>query len=216
MGAGHALPLSSDATTLAQWCVPTRRLVLASASAGRLRLLTNAGLYPEVIVSGVPEDDVLGPPRVVVGELARRKALAVAEQVDDALVIGCDSLLDLDGVGLGKPATPAEAVARWEAMRGRSGTLLTGHCVIDTRTGARVADVAATEVRFGSPTDTEVAAYVATGEPLHVAGAFTLDGLAAPFLDGINGCAGNVIGLSLPLLRRLLHDLDVELVDLWF
>ncbi len=189
--------------------------MLASASPARLRLLRDAGLSPEVVVSGVPEDDVMGPPRVVVGELARRKALAVAAQVDDALVIGCDSLLDLDGVGLGKPGTPAEAVARWESMRGRSGTLLTGHCVIDTRTGSRAADVAATEVRFGEPSDEEVAAYVATGEPLQVAGAFTLDGLASPFLDGINGCAGNVIGLSLPLLRRLLGELDVRLVDLW-
>ncbi len=189
--------------------------MLASASPARLRLLRDAGLAPEVVVSGVAEDDVVGPPRVVVGELARRKALAVAATVENALVIGCDSLLDLDGVALGKPATAAAAVERWHAMRGRSGTLLTGHCVVDTLTGARAGDVAATEVRFGTPTDVEIAAYVATGEPLHVAGAFTLDGLSAPFLDGINGCPGNVIGLSLPLLRRLLGELDVALVDLW-
>ena len=100
-------------------------------------------------------------------------------------------------------------------MRGRSGTLLTGHCVVDTRTGQQAADVCATVVRFGDPSDAEIAAYVATGEPLHVAGAFTLDGRSAPFLDGIDGDAGNVIGLSLPLLRALLAKLDVSLVDLW-
>jgi septum formation protein len=189
--------------------------VLASASPARLRLLRDAGLSPDVVVSGVDEDGVTGTAREVVLELATRKAQAVACGVDDALVVGCDSLLELDGQVLGKPATEAEAVARWQAMRGRSGTLHTGHCVVDTATGASAGDVCSTLVRFGTPSDEEVRAYVATGEPLQVAGAFTLDGRSAPVLDGIDGDAGNVIGLSLPLLRALLAKLDVSLVELW-
>jgi septum formation protein len=196
--------------------MPARRLVLASASPARLGLLRGAGLDPEVLVSGVPEDDVdLGDTAAAVRVLAERKASAVAPRAGGALVVGCDSLLDLDGRALGKPATPADAVARWRRMRGRAGTLLTGHCVIDAASGARATDVAATTVRFGCPTDDEVAAYVASGEPLGVAGGFTLDGRSAPFVDGIDGDHGNVIGLSLPLLRRLLAQLDVRITDLW-
>lgn len=195
--------------------MPSRRLVLASASSGRLGLLRSAGLDPEVRVSGVDESDVTGTPHEQVLELAVRKAHAVAPACPDALVVGCDSMLELDGKALGKPAHAEEAVARWHAMRGRSGRLLTGHCVVDTASGARVSDVCATEVRFGTPTDAEVEAYVATGEPLHVAGAFTLDGRSSAFIEGIVGDAGNVVGLSLPLLRSLLAQLDVALVDLW-
>lgn len=219
MGARRPLPLRltrrAAASTLAEWCVPTRRLVLASASPARLRLLRDAGLHPEVIVSGVDENGVAGSPAEVALELASRKARAVADTQPDALVVGCDSLLELDGHALGKPESAAAAVRRWHDMRGRSGTLLTGHCVVDTRTGESAQAVAATVVRFGTPSDAEIDAYVATGEPLHVAGAFTLDGRSAPFLDGIDGDAGNVIGLSLPLLRTLLTTLDVALVDLW-
>ena len=116
---------------------------------------------------------------------------------------------------LGKPSSTEDAVLRWKRMRGRSGELLTGHCVVDTVTGRAVSDVGVTVVRFGSPSDTEIAAYVATGEPLTVAGSFTLDGRSAPFIDGIDGDHGNVIGLSLPLLRRLLAELGVEVTDLW-
>ena len=190
--------------------------MLASASPARLRLLRDAGLDPQVVVSDVDESQVEATePRALVQELASRKAHAVASGRAYGLVVGCDSMLLLDDAVLGKPADAAEATARWRSMRGRTGTLLTGHTVVDAASGRTASGVGATEVRFGTPTDAEVAAYVATGEPLRVAGAFTLDGRSAPFVAGIDGDPGNVIGLSLPLLRDLLAALDVCLTDLW-
>ncbi|MDT0308113.1 nucleoside triphosphate pyrophosphatase [Streptomyces sp. DSM 44917] len=199
---------------------PARRLVLASQSPARLGLLRQAGLAPEVIVSGVDEESLNAPtPAALALLLAEAKAEAVAARPEaaGALVVACDSLLDVDGAALGKPADAEEATARWKALRGRSAVLHTGHCVIDTAAGpgARVAATASTTVRFGHPSDEEVAAYVATGEPLRVAGAFTLDGRSAPFVEAVEGNAGNVIGLSMPLLRELLARLGVAITDLW-
>jgi septum formation protein len=193
------------------------RVILASASPARLAVLRTAGLMPEVIVSGVDEDAYSSPTTDgLVAVLAAAKASAVAGQVTGpALVIGCDSMLDLSGRAYGKPASTSEAAARWQEMSGKSGTLFTGHCVIDTDSGHRVEAVAATTVRFGSPTDDEISAYVSTGEPLGMAGAFTIEGLGGWFVDSIEGDHNNVIGISLPLLRGMLLDFGVTIPDLW-
>jgi septum formation protein len=195
-------------------------IVLASASPARLAVLRAAGLEPKVMVSGVDETGFsAATPAELAGQLARAKAAAVAaglrDRLADGLVIGCDSLLDLDGRALGKPASAAEAAARWREMSGRTGTLVTGHCLINAATGELAAAVAATSVRFGTPSEREIAAYVASGEPLAVAGAFTLDGRGGWFVDGIDGDHGNVLGISLPLLRRLLAELGFGVTELW-
>lgn len=195
---------------------PVPQLILASASPGRLKVLRGAGIEPVVEVSGVDETEIPGE---TVAEhclrLATRKAEAVAVNRSSGLVLGADSVLDLDGVPLGKPTTAAEAVARWRAMSGRTGRLLTGHCLIDAASGRRANGVGTTAVRFGRPSEAEIAAYVASGEPMRVAGAFTIDGLGGPFVEGVDGDPANVVGISLPLLRRLLAELGVGLHELW-
>jgi len=195
--------------------------VLASASPARLALLRTAGFAPQVVVSGVAEDDVAGlSAHEAACVLAERKAEAVAARLgaqdgSDALVVGCDSVLSFDGEVRGKPTSAAEATTWWRAYRGATGTLVSGHAVIDLASGRRSAAPAETTVRFGCPDDTAIDAYVATGEPLAVAGGFTLDGYCAPFVDGIDGDHGTVLGLSLPLLRRLLAELGIDITSLW-
>jgi septum formation protein len=203
------------------------RLVLASASSARLSVLRGAGLVPEVEVSEVDEDALLaGLPRASPAEtviaLAAAKATTVARRVadrlPDAVVVGCDSMLNLDGELVGKPRDVEAARARWQAMAGNTGELLTGHAVLRLDDGAidRVAEGhAVTTVRFGRPDPAELETYLVTGEPLAVAGGFTLDGLGGWFVDGIDGDPSNVIGISLPLLRRLLAGVGVRVTDLW-
>jgi septum formation protein len=191
------------------------RFVLASASPTRLRVLRDAGFDPEVVVSGVSEEiDGLETGRAVV-VLAERKARAVADAGSQGFILGCDSLLDLDGEPMGKPASPNEATAMWRRMSGRTGVLHTGHCLVDTRSGQWSSQLESTLVRFGTPRPEEIDAYVASGEPLSLAGAFSIDGLAAAFIEGIDGTPSNVLGVSLPLLRAMFEDAGVQITDLW-
>lgn len=223
-------------------------LLLASASPARLATLRSAGIEPRVQVSGVDEDAVLAAATARLGRLdpaeavlvlAQAKAEAVARALEDTdvepgedgegdvhdgglLVLGCDSLLELDGRALGKPRDAADAVARWQQMRGRRGVLHTGHWIVDTREpapgarpGGAVGATSSTVVHFADLSDAEVEAYVATGEPLAVAGAFTVDGLGGPFVQAIEGDHHGVVGVSLPVLRGLLGQLGVAVHDLW-
>ena len=169
-------------------------------------------------MSGIEEDafEAADLPGLVTA-LAEAKAEAVAARPEaaGAVIVACDSLLDVDGEAHGKPAGEAEARARLQRLRGRSAILRTGHCVIDTAIGRRATGAAATEVFFGRFDDAELEAYLTSGEPLHVAGAFTLDGRSAPFIERIIGDHGNVIGLSLPLFRQLLAGVGLTVMDLW-
>lgn len=194
--------------------------MLASGSTTRKNLLLSAGIEPEVLVSGVDEDtqdETRSGPLAVL--LATQKAEAVVHKVAGrAVVLGCDSVLDLDGVAFGKPQDEAQAIGRWHGMRGRIAQLLTGHCVLvvdDCHVTARAEAVGTTTVRFGYPSDDEIRAYVASGEPLSCAGGFTIDGRGGFFVDGVNGCPSNVLGLSLPLFRKLLGEVGVALPELW-
>lgn len=205
------------------------RIVLGSASTGRLRVLRNAGIDPLVAVSGVDEDAAIAAlgadpdPAAVVTTLARAKADAVARELDalvaaDCVVIGCDSMLYVDGELRGKPGTPEQARRQWNSMAGRAGQLFTGHCVVrilDARTIATETAAEVTTVRFGIPTEAELTAYIAGGEPLNVAGAFTIDGLGGWFVDGVEGDPSNVVGLGLAVTRRLLESVGLSIGDLW-
>jgi septum formation protein len=196
-----------------------RRVVLASASPARLSLLRQAGLAPEVVISNVDES-LVDAPRVAekVALLAAAKAKAVAEQQTDALVIGADSLLEFRGEAFGKPADIRDARDRWQRMAGHSGVLHTGQALFDVQDGAVVSrDVAvvSTVVHFAALTTQELEAYLATGEPLAVAGAFTLDGLGAPFVRRVEGDPAAVVGLSLSTLRIQLGKRGVALTNLW-
>jgi septum formation protein len=201
------------------------QLVLASASPARRSTLRAAGIDAIVMVSKVDEDlavaeatERYGPLEAadVALLLARAKAEDVAARVEPGMVVlGCDSVLELDGEVHGKPAHAEEAAARWRLMRGRSGVLHTGHWLIDDRGdgGATLGATASTTVHFAKLSDAEIEAYVATGEPLTVAGAFTIDGLGGAFVTAVEGDHHNVVGLSLPLLRELLADAGIGWFD---
>jgi septum formation protein len=205
------------------------RLVLGSASPGRLKVLRQAGINPMVVVSGVDEDAVIGAlgpeasPGEIVCALARVKAEQVATVVEasvaaNCIVIGCDSMLYIDGRLIGKPGSADAARSQWHSMGGRTGQLYTGHCLLrllDGEVSQRASESATTTVRFAAPAAADLEAYVANGEPLAVAGGFTLDGLGGWFVDGIEGDPSNVIGLSLPLTRTLLQRMGLSIAALW-
>lgn len=194
------------------------RVVLASSSPSRKRLLQSSGIDPVIMVSGVNEEDpsykALTPREMVIA-LAIVKAHTVRALIDfPALIIGCDSTFEFQGKSLGKPETSENALERARKLSGNSGMLHTGHCIIDTEKGIEISDVASTEVFFADMIEKEIQDYVATGEPLNVAGGFTLDGLSAPFITRIEGESSNVIGLSLPLLRKAINSLGYSWFDL--
>lgn len=213
------------------------RFILASASPARRAVLRAAGVDPLIRVSGIDEDAIaedLGPgayPEEVVTELARAKARVVAEEIaagetawaagatlDNCVVVGCDSMLFIAGELQGKPLTVDVTRQRWAHMMGRTGDLLTGHCAIHVRDGKLAGEASGcstTTVHFGDPSDEDLDAYLASGEPLNVAGAFTLDGLGGWFIDRIEGDPSSVIGIGLPLVRSLLDELGIKVSDLW-
>ena len=187
------------------------RLILASASTSRRRLLESAGLKPEIMVSHVDEEtdffNAMSPADMVIA-LAITKAHTVREQISgDAVIIDCDSTFEFDGVSLGKPGTADVATERASRVRGNSGLLHTGHCIIDTSKDREISDRVTTKVTFSDMTDLEIADYVSTGEPLHVAGGFTLDGFSSPFIPSIEGDYTNVVGISMPFLRAAMTEL---------
>lgn len=205
------------------------RVVLGSASAGRLRVLRNAGIDPLVVVSDVDEECLISSldpalsPQAVVAALALAKAESVAAQLPDSVasdcvVLGCDSMLLLDGKLCGKPGSAENAHRQWRLLAGSVGVLLPGHALLRIAAGAfphPASETASTTVHFGLPSTEELASYVDSGEPVHVAGAFTLDGLGGWFIDRIEGDASNVIGVSLPLVRRMLHNAGLSVAQLW-
>ena len=187
------------------------RIVLASQSTSRRRLLEDAGLNPTIIVSNVDEEtdffNAMSPTDMVIA-LAVSKAHTVREMIDyPAIIIGCDSTFDVDGVSFGKHGTTDIAIERAKKISRRTGLLHTGHCIIDTEKGIEIADRVTTKVTFTDMTEEEITDYVASGEPLHVAGGFTLDGFGSPFIPVIEGDYTNVVGISMPFLRGAMKQL---------
>lgn len=187
------------------------RIVLASQSTSRRRLLEDAGLKPTIVVSHVDEEteffNAMNPKDMVIA-LAIAKAHTVREMVDyPAIIIGCDSTFEVDGASFGKPGTADVARERAKKISGRSGILHTGHCIIDTEKGIEIADRVSTRVTFSVMSDLEIEDYIASGEPLHVAGGFTLDGFGSPFIPVIEGDYTNVVGISMPFLRSAMAQL---------
>lgn len=236
MSAHHTAPADVDTSTADSGSAEELPLlVLASQSPGRARILADAGIGFEAIVSAVDEEAAVAEaterlggeldPQSMALLLARTKAEAVAslEATDGAVVLGCDSVFELDGVPYGKPYTPEVAIERWQSMRGRTGILHTGHWLVDNRsteeddggTGATLGTVASASVTFAEVTDAEIEAYVATGEPLPCAGGFTIDGRGSAFITGIEGDPHTVVGLSVSTLRTLLASADLTIMDLW-
>lgn len=194
--------------------VPT--FVLASASPARKRLLQNAGIEPIVCISDFDESQIqLSEPVDLVETLALHKAQAVASQFSKALILGCDSVLSVGGEIHGKPKDTEEAIARWQKMRGNEGNLYTGHALIDITQQKTLVRCGITKVYFAQVSDRQTAAYIATGEPLKCAGGFALEGRGSLFVEKLEGCHTNVIGLSLPLLRQMLAHLGYDATDFW-
>ncbi|MFN6572468.1 septum formation inhibitor Maf [Nostoc minutum NIES-26] len=194
--------------------IPT--FVLASASPARLRLLQTVGIKPIVRPSDFDESQIqLSEPAQLVQTLAQRKAETVAPQFESALIMGCDSVLAVNGEIHGKPEDASEAIARWQVMQGNFGDLYTGHVLIDLSQNRTLVKSQVTRVYFAQMSDRAIQAYVATGEPLKCAGAFAIEGFGSLFVEKIAGCHTNVIGLSLPLLRQMLAELGYEVTDFW-
>lgn len=194
--------------------IPT--FVLASASPARRRLLQSAGIEPVVCVSDFDESQIqLSDLESLVQTLAQRKAETVAAQFESALILGCDSLMLVNGEIYGKPDSPESAIARWQKMSGQVGELYTGHALIDLSHRRTLIRCQVTRVYFAQMSDRAIKAYVATGEPLKCAGCFALDGRGGLFVEKIEGCHSNVIGLSLPLLRQMLDQLGYDITDFW-
>lgn len=196
------------------------RIVLASASPSRRFILESAGVDPIIHPANIDEDALIAslndaPPREVILALCAAKAEAVAAQYPDDIVIGCDSMLLLNGTLQGKPHTIDATINRWKAQRGKTADLITGHCIVAPGDEQRVLDAASTSVTFGDVSDADIDAYARSGEPLECAGAFTLEALGGWFIDRINGDPSNVIGLSLPLVRRALYSFGIDVADVW-
>ena len=194
------------------------QVILASSSASRLRLLESAGITPKVLISGVDEEasefDLLSPAELEIA-LAILKAHTVKESApENSLIIGCDSTFEFNGKSLGKPGNRENAIARCKELCGKSGYLHTGHCLIDLKQGIELSERSTAKVQFAQMTEAEIIDYVDSGEPLNVAGGFTLDGLSAPFITNIEGDPSGIIGLSLPLLRKMIISLGYSWPEL--